>query len=111
MFTMADVEKIIELVANTKEVRNVPPDQLFREIEECDGPFDGQDAPPRFKFDADEPTFTLRGRDQRAIAAIRYYRDHQSPNAPIGFLEGIDGALSDFDRFRHEHPAMMKQPD
>jgi hypothetical protein len=99
MFTMADVEKILEYAGDENSISL---DEILPGMEE---------AGVRFKFDADEPTFTLRGRDQRAIAAIRYYGDHQSPTAPVGFLEGIQGALSEFERYRHEHPAMMKQPD
>jgi hypothetical protein len=111
MFTMSDVLAIIELVANTKEVRGIAPDQIFEEIETCEGPFMGQDAPPRFKFAADEPTFTLRARDKRAVGAIRFYEDHQSPRAPVNFLEGIESARREFEVYREQHPDQMKEPD
>jgi hypothetical protein len=111
MFTMSDVLAIIELVANTKEVRGIDPEQIFTEIETCDGPFLDMEAPPRFKFDKDEPTFTLRARDKRAVGAIKFYEDHQSPRAPVNFLEGIEAARRDFDVYRTTYPAQMKEPD
>ena len=65
----------------------------------------------RFKFPPDEPTFTLRARDKRALAALRYYRDHQSPIAPTNHLDGIEAAYRNFDDFAINNRELMKEPD
>ncbi len=110
IFTENDVLAIISRVANTKETRGIDPEQLLREVLECDGPFDDYDE-LRLKFDADEPLFILRGRDKRAAGAIMHYRDHQSPSAPHNHTAAIDAAFLAFNTYRQEHPGMMKEPD
>jgi hypothetical protein len=104
IFTMSDVQKIIEWY----EMNGVNPDFSMTPFDEA---IDEMDEVVRFKFPYDEPTFTLRGRDQRAIGAIRFYEDHQSPRAPVGFIEGIEDARRDFVEYRDQHPEMMKEPD
>lgn len=63
------------------------------------------------KFPKDEPTFTLRAQDRRAISAIRFYSDHQSPKVSMKHEESIDDTLAEFDRWRKENPDRLKEPD
>lgn len=102
MFTMADLEKIGERLLEEADTHGVTVGRVLQKMD---------DEGVRFKFGKDEPTFTFRARDERAVAGIRYYEDHQSPNAPVGFLEGVAAARRDFERFRDEYPELMKQPD
>lgn len=101
IFTVSDVEKILD-VAGEFEWHKVHLDSIIATMDE---------EGVRFKFEPDEPTFTLRGRDKRAEGAIRFYGDHQSPRAPVHFLEGIDAAADEFRRYRDEHPEQIKEPD
>jgi hypothetical protein len=64
-----------------------------------------------FKFPDDEPLFLLRARDKRALAAIRFYMDHQSPRAPVNHMDGIELAFRDFDHFAINNPERMREPD
>lgn len=61
------------------------------------------------KFLPGEPLFVLRGKDRRALGAIRWYRDHQWPNATPEHLDGIDEALARFEAYRKL--AATKEPD
>lgn len=102
IFTMSDVEKIIEFAL----------DGDYGDVEQVTEELFGADADAvRFKFDRDEPTFTMRARDKRSEGAIRFYGDHQSHSAPVGFIEGIDAAQRDFREYREQNPQMMKEPD
>lgn len=65
----------------------------------------------RRKFPPEEPTFTLRARDRRALGAVRFYADNQSLNAPQNHLAGVDRAVSDFEAYRRNNPGEMKEPD
>jgi hypothetical protein len=56
-----------------------------------------------------EPLFILRGQDRRALGAVRWYRDHQWPNAPREHLEAIDEAVARFEAYRNI--GSMKEPD
>jgi hypothetical protein len=56
-----------------------------------------------------EPLFILRGQDRRALGAVRWYRDHQWPNADQEHLNRIDEALAYFDQYRKL--AGTKEPD
>lgn len=56
-----------------------------------------------------EPLFILRGQDRRALGAVRWYRDHQWPNAEREHLERIDEALAFFESYRKL--AGTKEPD
>lgn len=101
IFTISDVEKIMEYVLGPEQAREGL-ESTLKVI--------GEDG-VRFKFDADEPTFTLRGRDTRAIAAIRFYFDHQSPRAPLNHTDGIEKALKEFEDYRRDYPDQIKEPD
>ena len=61
------------------------------------------------KFKPGEPLFILRGQDRRALGAVRWYRDHQWPNATQEHLESIDEALAFFESYRKM--AGTKEPD
>jgi len=58
---------------------------------------------------AGEPLFILRGQDRRALGAVRWYRDHQWPNAEREHLEAIDEAVARFEAYRKI--GVMKEPD
>jgi hypothetical protein len=58
---------------------------------------------------AGEPLFILRGKDRRALGAVRWYRDHQWPNAESEHLERIDDAVALFEEYRKV--GVMKEPD
>lgn len=99
LFTTADVERIVEYAHRTQS-----------------GDLDGiladmDDDGVRFKWEADEPLFVLRGRDNTAEGAVRFYRDHQRPRAPQNHTEGIDKAVTAFRTYRTDNPQMMKDPD
>lgn len=87
-------------------------------ILEAAGNEDGEDTlnkvveDVRLKFnDETEPLFVLRGRDKRALAAVRYYRDNQSSSAPQNHLDGCDKAVRQFEEFRSMSPEQMREPD
>jgi hypothetical protein len=61
------------------------------------------------KFHPGEPIFILRGQDKRAMGAVRWYRDHQWPNATQDHLDSVDSALQHFDAYRGI--GHMKEPD
>lgn len=63
------------------------------------------------KFPPDEPLFVLRARDKRALGAVRFYRDHQSQQAPSNHLDGVDKAYRQFRVFADENPDLMREPD
>ena len=102
VFTEGDVEKIFEWIGNAGDGQPLDLEWTLKLMDE---------EGVRFKFDADEPLFILRGRDQRAIGAIRFYQDHQSPRAPQNHTDGIASALAQFDRYRSEHASKMREPD
>jgi hypothetical protein len=56
-----------------------------------------------------EPLFILRGQDKRALGAVRWYRDHQWPNATNDHIEKIDDAVALFEEYRKV--GVMKEPD
>jgi hypothetical protein len=60
-------------------------------------------------FHPGEPLFILRGQDRRALGAVRYYREHQWPNAPQEHLDSIDDAVELFEAYRQV--GHMKNPD
>jgi len=62
-------------------------------------------------FGAGEPLFILRGKDRRALGAIRWYRDHQWPNATKQHLDSIDEAVAFFESYRKLEASKMKEPD
>lgn len=99
IFTASDVEKILEFAGDENSISL---DEILPKMEE---------AGVRFKFPADEPLFTFRGRDKRAIGAIRHYQDHQSPNAPVNHEAAIEAAMKSFIAYREDHPELMKEPD
>lgn len=102
VFTQGDVEKILEWVqAHDDDITLTLSDVLD----------DMQDGGVRFKFDADEPLFILRGRDRRAIGAIRFYQDHQASNVPESHANCIASDMSAFDRYRNDHAEKMREPD
>lgn len=101
LFTESDVEKLLD-VAGSMEWHHADWASVLAKAKE---------EGIRFKFPEDEPIFVLRGRDQRAIGAIRYYRDHQSPRAPMNHLDGLDKAVDNFERYRHTNAGDMKEPD
>lgn len=97
VFTEDDVRQIVQwAIENEIETET--------ELSAYLGEFEG-------KFPADEPTFTLRARDQRAIGALAFYRSHQSHTAPANHLDGIQAAVNDFDRYREENRELMREPD
>lgn len=99
IFTENDVQKILDFVNGEDE------DNLTDVL-------DGMDAEGvRFKWEADEPVFVLRARDKTAEGAVRYYRDHQRPNAPANHLDGAEKSVNAFRDYRQNHPEMMKDPD
>lgn len=61
------------------------------------------------KFHPGEPLFILRGQDRRALGAVRWYRDHQWPNATQEHLNNVDEALGHFEAYRKL--AQVKEPD
>ena len=61
------------------------------------------------KFNPGEPLFILRGQDRRALGAIRWYRDHQWPNATQEHLDSIEEAVAFFEQYRKL--AGTKEPD
>ncbi len=97
IFTEEDVKAIVELAVE-QEVSSVD------EAETLMDDFDG-------RFPADEPIFVLRARDKRALAAVRQYRENQSPRAPVNHIEGLDKAVREFEKFRVQHADQMKEPD
>jgi len=99
MFTISDVEEIVRWATQDPEY----------DLSSLLDTLDLEEV--RFKFPVDEPTFTLRARDRRALAALRYYRDHQSPGAPVNHLDGLDAAYRSFDDFATNHRELMKEPD
>jgi histidinol phosphatase-like PHP family hydrolase len=60
-------------------------------------------------FHPGEPLFILRGQDRRALGAIRFYREHQWPNATKEHLDSIDDAVELFEAYRKV--GHMKEPD
>lgn len=60
-------------------------------------------------FHPGEPLFILRGQDRRALGAIRFYREHQWPNATQEHLSNIDTAVEYFEEYRKV--GHMKEPD
>lgn len=56
-----------------------------------------------------EPLFILRGQDRRALGAVRWYRDHQWPNAEQDHLDRIDEAVAFFESYRKL--SGTKEPD
>lgn len=104
IFTESDVEKILEHLHDTYASSSPPP-----VLENVLGAMDENGV--RFKFSEEEPTFILRARDKRAIGAIRYYRDHQSPRAPQNHLDGLDKSVDLFEKYRIECAGEMKEPD
>ena len=61
------------------------------------------------RFHPGEPIFILRGQDKRALGAVRFYRDHQWPNASQEHLNSIDRAVEHFEAYRTV--GHMKEPD
>ena len=61
------------------------------------------------QWKAGEPLFILRGQDRRALGAVRWYRDHQWPNAETGHLTQIEEAVALFEEYRKL--GTMKEPD
>ena len=61
------------------------------------------------QFKPGEPLFILRGQDKRALGAVRWYRDHQWPNATQEHIENIDTAVAYFEEWRKV--GNMKEPD
>src|SRR4051794_2765405 len=102
IFTEGDVEKILE---------RYDPEFAHGDTELVDL-LDAMDKEGvRFKFSADEPTFTFRARDKRAAGAIKHYLDHQAPNAPTNHIEGIMRAFRSFNTYREQNPGQMREPD
>ena len=60
-------------------------------------------------FKPGEPLFILRGQDRRALGAVRWYRDHQWPNAAPEHIESIDEAVLFFEQWRKI--GTIKEPD
>lgn len=107
VFTEADVLKILEYVLVEGEMSTS--EQASGEA--ANWLSDVMEENIRFKFAKDEPLFILRGRDKRAIAAIRFYHDHQSPSAPVNHMDAIGKAIRSFDAYREQHPGELKEPD
>jgi hypothetical protein len=61
------------------------------------------------KFLPGEPLFILRGQDKRALGAVRWYRDHQWPNATQEHIDKVDDAVALFEEYRKV--GAMKEPD
>lgn len=101
VFTEGDLEKILDYVAEANAI-DIDLAVLIKDMDEDE---------VRFKFEPDEPLFILRGHDQRAIAAIRYYQDHQSPRAPANHLDAIASAVRAFDAYRERFPKKLREPD
>src|SRR5574339_827095 len=99
IFTESDVEKIFEHLRENGAGQLPEFENVLSDMDE-----DGV----RFKFPEDEPLFILRGRDKRAISAIRYYLDHQSPRAPMNHLMGIEKAYDAFSDYRIKNSGEMK---
>jgi erythromycin esterase-like protein len=102
VFTESDVEKILEWFEEQGEGQPL-------DLEAALEGMDGQGV--RFKFEADEPLFILRGHDRRAVGAIRFYQDHQHPRTPQNHTDAIASAVAAFDRYREENPGKLKEPD
>lgn len=104
LFTLEDVQRIVDYVAFS-DAHDDGPDvgNVLADME--------SDGKPPMKFPADEPLFLLRAQDKRAIGAVRFYSDHQSPRAPMQHIERIDDAVSDFESFRLRNPERTKEPD
>lgn len=64
----------------------------------------------KMKFPPEEPLFLLRGQDKRALAALRFYRDHQNPRASFLHSNGVEKAMTAFEKFRVQHPDRLKEP-
>lgn len=113
IFTEPDVEKVIEHVVSELASDELDtPELVQNEVDTFMEELFGQDEDAiRVKFERTEPTFTLRARDTRAIAAIRFYLDHQSPRAPSNHTEGIEKALKEFEDYRRYYPDQIKEPD
>jgi hypothetical protein len=112
IFTEADVISILEhavsqLASDEFDTPEAVDEEAANLLDEAVGP--GTDL--RLKFDKDEPLFILRGRDKRAIGAIKFYSEHQSPRAPVNHLDAIDKALQAFIDYRESSPGQMKEPD
>lgn len=103
VFAESDVAKILEWVEeNTNPASAIDYDGIIESMDE---------EGVRFKFEPDEPLFILRGHDKRAIGAIKFYSDHQSPRAPVNHLDAIDKALQAFIDYREANPGKLKEPD
>jgi hypothetical protein len=102
VFTQGDVEKIFEWIVAQGEGQ---PLNLGMTLESMD------DEGVRFKWNANEPIFVLRGQDRTAEAAIRFYREHQRPSAPPDHLDAIDSAVDSFREFRTNNPQLVRDPD
>lgn len=107
IFTMADVEKIFEWFG--KNWTDAGGAEMNIDVDTIIESMDAEGV--RFKFPEDEPVMVFRARDKRAIGVIRHYEDHQSPRAPVAFLESIQDARRDFEQYREDHPEMIKEPD
>jgi len=95
LFTEDDVRTLVEVAMSLDEEINI---QTF--IDEFEG-----------KFPVDEALFLLRAQDKRALGAIRFYYDHQSPRANQGHLDAIQHAIDSFDKFRLKNVERVKEPD
>jgi hypothetical protein len=84
-------EETINAVFNEADIREVARTEIER------------------RFLPGEPLFILRGQDKRAMGAVRWYRDHQWPNATKDHIENIDVALAFFEQYRKV--GAMKEPD
>lgn len=103
VFTDSDIEKIFEWLWQTHGLStDLLPENVISAMD---------DNGVRFKFPIDEPIFILRGRDKRALGTVRHYLDHQSPRAPQNHLDGIEAAVTQFERYRINHSEDMKEPD
>ena len=60
-------------------------------------------------FHPGEPIFVLRGQDKRALDTVKFYREHQWPNATKEHLDSIDDAVEHFEAYRNL--GHMKEPD
>lgn len=103
IFTDSDLEKIFEWLWEKHGLTtDLKPENVLSAMDE---------AGVRFKFPASEPTMTFRARDKRAVGAIRFYEDHQSPRAPMRHLYGIEESRRAFEKYREDNPHEMKEPD
>lgn len=99
---MAVDDAIVSVVAgeNSEEVRARFNEGDIREVARTD---------LERAFHPGEPIFVLRGQDKRALDTVRYYRQHQWPNATDEHLESIDNAIEHFEAYRNL--GHMKEPD